>query len=322
MYCEESGMRKVLLLTVFGTLLFTIFTLNAQEKAQEKKSPVKEGTAAADKKENPDRGPGGEDDTKKPVIEKTDAGAAAKDKKAAENGKKWVWTDIFAFDTPRQKGPDDKKWSFSLGGMFFDKNGNTDSLLANGETNLEFDDNVKNFEIFYQTFYSKVKGDVIENRGNGIVKYDHFLIPRVEFFMFTQHEYNKRLLLKYRNNDGAGLKFVLIRNNYWKLDISGAPVFQYEEYEEKDPKKEKRWSLRFRTRITPFKPISLNYVFFYIPNMTDKENYRYSHDASAVIAMTNILSFKLGYIYMYNNGALPGTGKADTNLYGQISLTL
>jgi hypothetical protein len=64
-------------------------------------------------------------------------------------------------------------------------------------------------------------------------------------------DYNRITLLKHRNGTGAGAKIFFIRNNFLLIDLSGAPILQYEKYEEQTPEKNWRWSVRGRIEIFP-----------------------------------------------------------------------
>ncbi len=231
-------------------------------------------------------------------------------------------SNIFSFVSPPLKGEDDKRWYFTLGGLYYKKTGSTDTVNANNETLLTFDDNISNFEISYRTFFAQVNDETVENKGFGIIRFDYYIFPRIELFIFSQFEYNRMIELKYRYNDGAGIKFVMIRNNYWKMDLSGAPVYQVEKYDVRERKTGERWSFRFRVTITPIKEVLINYIYLYIPRMFDMYTFRFSHDASLKINIAKNLSLKVGYLYQYNNDILPGIKKRDENIYSQISIEL
>jgi hypothetical protein len=57
-------------------------------------------------------------------------------------------------------------------------------------------------------------------------KVDHYFLPRLELFIFSQSDYNVRRN-SLPNNSGAGVKLAFFRNAFWKMDASGAPVYQY-----------------------------------------------------------------------------------------------
>lgn len=206
--------------------------------------------------------------------------------------------------------------------MYTRKTGNTRSVNANGETALVYDDNIANFEITYRTFYARVKEDTVENKGTGSVRFDYFIFPRMEIFIFSQSEYNRVTGLTYRYNDGGGIKLVLFRNGFWKADLSGAPLYQMEKYRENDLKTGERWSFRARVNIMPVKWVLIHYTWFHIPRMFDPHTFRTTHDAYLKISMGKNLSLKTGYLYQYDNDVLPGVKKKDDNLYGQVSMEL
>jgi len=229
---------------------------------------------------------------------------------------------IFSYDAPVIKRPGEKRWFFTIGGMYNRKVGNTDTMTANLGTDLIFDNNVSELELLYTTFYGETRGKVIENKGAGSIKYDHYIFPRVEVFIFSRSEYSEAARLDFRNNSGLGAKYVIFKNYFWLMDISAAPVYQYEDYRDRNETYTYRWSFRYRLKITPYKDVTANYVSYYIPKVTDFEHYRLIIDAYLNVKILTNLSLKLGYNHLFNKNALPGTKRYDDTSYVQISLNL
>ena len=229
---------------------------------------------------------------------------------------------IFSFQAKSPKGTDEKKWFFDLAGMYKRKTGNTDTLDENISTELKYDNNVTAFEIMFNAFYGESNGVRDEKSGKGVIKLDHYIIPRIELFIFSQSEYNKPALLTYRNNSGAGAKFVFFQNPFWKVDLSGAPVYQYEDYEDRNYTTEVRWSIRFRINMKPADWLKLDMTAFYVPEWNNAENYRTDISSSVTIFVVSHVSIKAGYIHEYNTNALPGTQKENKTTYVQAGIHL
>jgi len=229
---------------------------------------------------------------------------------------------IFSFEPGTKKGPDEKKWFFDLAGMYNRKKGNTDTLNENISTELQYDNNVTAFELGFRGFYGESSGVRNEKNGRGVIKLDHYIFPRIELFIFSQSEYNKPALLTYRNTSGGGAKFVFFKNYFWKVDLSGAPVYQYEDYENRNYTNELRWSIRFRINTTPLEWLKLNLTAFYIPEWNNPENYRTDFISSMTVYVAKHVSIKAGYIHGYNTDALPGTRKTDQTIYTQAGIHL
>lgn len=229
---------------------------------------------------------------------------------------------IFSFEGPVIKSPEEKRWFFNLSGFYIRKLGNTDNLNANLQTDISYNTNLSELEIAYKTFYGKTAGVVNENKGTGVAKYDRYVLPRMEFFAFTQSEYNDVAKLIYRNNSGLGAKFIFFKNYFWRMDVSAAPVYQYEHYLGLEVTNTYRWSFRYRLKVTPFEDITGNIVTFYIPKMGDFEQYRLSIDMYLQVGILAKLSLKLGYSYSFNKNALPDTKRYDYTSYAQIGLTI
>ncbi len=247
-----------------------------------------------------------------------------KDIKSAESVEKKSSSifDILDYIPPKKKGPDEKIWSYSLGGFYARKLGNTDTLDTNLKTEFEIDDNISNFMINFSTFYGESDGEKDEKESSGIIKYDHYIIPRVELFAFSKSEYDEMALLQHRNNSGAGVKFIFIGNKFLKLDLSGAIIYQYENYETRRPDMEYRWSIRGRIKVSPVKGLVISCAYFYIPKISKYNRYRSDTDAYIKYKLHKYLSFKAGYLRNYNTDALEGTKKTDEKIYGEISIEI
>lgn len=229
---------------------------------------------------------------------------------------------VFSYEEPVRKEPDDKRWFLTLSGWYERKTGNTDTLKTNGQTDIVFDDNISEFRMGGRIFYGENAGLVNEHKATGVVKYDHYFLPHFEMFIFSQSDYNVPAKLSLRNNSGAGIKFAFFRNAFWKMDISGAPVYQYEDYKTRDTREEIRCSLRYRVVVTPIRSVVLSFASFYIPRMTDWSAYRSVLDSTLSVSLTKIIALKAGFLRNYNSNALPGTRRLDDTAYAQVSLSL
>jgi hypothetical protein len=238
-------------------------------------------------------------------------------------------TDIFQYNQPVKKGDNEKKISLNLAGGYTEKSGNTESTSTTYSFAVKYDNNITEFRISGFGSYGKLKGVVNDNKGSGTVNFDHYLFWRIEFFSYTMSDYNKITELEHRNGSGCGIKFSIIRNDYIRLDLSGAPIYQYEKYEEEDPVKTWRWSLRGRFEIFPFdNNFHIKYAMFYIPEIGDNKNYRTIHDTVVYKKLVGALGIGAGYRREYNTYnekafiETPALKKTASTTYIQATLTL
>ncbi|MDY6970639.1 MAG: DUF481 domain-containing protein [Spirochaetota bacterium] len=228
----------------------------------------------------------------------------------------------FSFVPKEKKGPDEKKWFYTLSGWYNKKEGNTNTLSTNFASSLEINNNISSFIISYAAFYEEVDKERKENKGTGVIKFDHYITNRIELFIFSQSDFNKETLLDHRYNTGTGAKLDFIRNEILTLDISAAILYQYENYKSESPTDDYRWSMRFRIKFSPIDIVKCGYTYFYIPKIDDGMSYRLDLDTFMSIEVAKNLSFKIGYTNQYNKNAIEGTKKTDENLYSQISIHL
>lgn len=247
---------------------------------------------------------------------------------AAEE-KSFSFFDIFAYEHPVKKGDDEKKWKLNLGAGYREKQGNTETMNLNYSASLNFDNNITTFKVSILGFYGEYNGEMNENRWNAQGNFDHYLVSRLEFFSFTMSDYNEIIGLEHRSDSGAGLKLIFIRNRFLLVDVSGAPVYQYEKFRERDRDDELRWSVRWRGTIFPFRDdFTLRYYGYYIPMHEDVDNYRLIHDVYLHVKIADPLGIRAGYRREFNTytpellASKPDLKKTDETTYIQVTLTL
>lgn len=243
--------------------------------------------------------------------------------------KPFVFTDIFSFESPVKKGDSEKTWSFSLSGGYTEKSGNTDTVNTTFGGFVKFDDDITEFRIGYSGSYGRLKGVVNDNKGTGIINFDNYLFWRFEFFSYSMIDYNRITHLRYRSGSGAGGKFFIIRNSYLRVDISGAPIYQYEDFEDQPADKQWRWSIRGRVQIFPVEEkFSIKYYFFYIPVIENRDEYRTIQEITAEVKIGTSLMLKTGYYREYNTYNAeayqknPLLKKTDSTVYAQAGVNL
>lgn len=236
---------------------------------------------------------------------------------------------LFSYEHPVEKNDDEKKWGLNLGAGYMANQGNTESIDLNYSASIRFDNNITEVKLNWIGFYGETKGKRDENRWNAQGNFDHYLIYRLELFSYTMSDYNEIIGLHHRNTSGAGIKFIFIRNRFLLADLSGAPVYQYEKFKDREKEDEWRWSLRWRGIIAPFNDkITLRYNGFYIPEIKKNDNYRLIHDVYLFVRITGYLGIKAGYRQEFNTytpellEAKPDLKKTDATSYIQLSVTI
>lgn len=262
------------------------------------------------------------------AAEEGDEGEKAAALEQQETVEPEFWSTLFSLEEVREKAPDEKRWFFTLGAWYERKLGNTDTMRANGSVELEYMNGIAEFLLSWHQFYGEYQGKRNEERGSGVVKYDHYLVSLLEFFIFSQWEYNIITGLRIRGNSGTGLKLVFFRNKYWTTDFSAAPVFEYERYTTKSPRRGARASFRYRVKIHVYELLHLHCSVFYVPLIRNFREYRFNVDSDATINITRNadkkggLMLKGGYKRLYDTYALPEKKKLDEIIYAQLQLRL
>lgn len=221
----------------------------------------------------------------------------------------------------------EKKWFFSVMTGYGLTAGNTGSHNADAGVAIEYENGLMALNVNADYHYGELAGVRSKNNFSGSVLYDYYLHRRWEIFVFTKCEFDSPASLIFRNNTGAGIKFVIFNNWFWKMDISAAPVFQYQvtNIESFDP----RISFRYRVNMTPWKILTVKAVLFFIPNMLNFANYRYEFEASARLALKEFtpgsgtgLFFNIGYSRKYDTSPATGKVHADSQFFSALSLKI
>lgn len=237
---------------------------------------------------------------------------------------------LFSLQPLNKKGADSTRWFFTAEGWYQNQKGNTKELTTDAGVSLKYDDNITSFLIGGSINYTEGGSCVAENNGNAILKYDHYVHERWELFGFTQNEYDELGKLIYRNNSGGGAKFVFFRNAFWKVDLSAAPIYQYENYEDVAYETDFRGSFRGRIKMKPYDGVTAQVTGFYVPKIMDVEKYRTSVDSWLQFGLPTLISnrkqrglyFKIGYLTKFNSAPAAGTEKRDDNYYARVVLRM
>ena len=257
------------------------------------------------------------------ISGKPDSGSAVRSGTAVINTTDYSdWADkslvpeFFSYHPPTKKPKGQKRWFFIFSPKLNSFLGNNEILSFGGNAGLEYNDSILEVQAEYSAMYSRAQGELVAHIGNVVLRYDNYVFSRWEFFTFSRFTYDVMANLKVRNNTGAGMKFVAFRNRYLLTDISGAPVLQFEKYEQLDRTFDIRFSLRYRTNMFLTKGISLNSAVFYIPAFYNFSDYRIELDASGKIELFTLptlqsLHLIVSYTLRFNSFAPSGTYKGD-----------
>jgi hypothetical protein len=238
-------------------------------------------------------------------------------------------SDIFSYKQPLKKGDTEKKGSLNLSGGYTAKDGNTESTNRTYGFTLKYDDNHTELKLNFSGSYGKLFDKVNENRGTGTLNFDYFLFWRIKFFSYSMSDYNKIIKLKHRNGTGAGAKIFFIRNDYLLVDLSGAPIYQYEKYDEQKAEEVWKWSVRGRIELFPSdNDFSIKYYAFYIPSIKNRKNYRTIQELTVYKKLAGTVGVTAGYKREYNTydkeafELNPKLKKTDSTTYVQATLNL
>jgi len=157
--------------------------------------------------------------------------------------------------------------------------------------------------IFINDFsVSEVANKTILNAGYQHLRYTYRHHPVLNFEAFIQTQYNKPMKMDFRGLIGAGERFKIISKGKNRMFYGLAIMYEHE----RDDNEQLIYDdLRFSTYLNFYWDISTDTyfvnTFYYQPNVSDFDDYRFADEGSIVIKIKKWLSFATSLNYLYDS---------------------
>lgn len=209
-------------------------------------------------------------------------------------------------------------WSatVSLNGLY--QSGNTNKIYISGKGEI------KNSGKFIETIlasylgYGESNNKKDNNDFYATLTADLFYKNRWSPFLLQFVEFNYSSGIDFRNQTGAGLKYIIIDSEEHKTSLSAACIYDYTNLTSKpgNSKKEtSRLSVRFKTKQILFSgKLIFSFVSFYQPSFVNFANAIFRCESILEIPVTKSIFVNAAYRYTDDDIVSAGRKRSDTKL--------
>ena len=232
-----------------------------------------------------------------------------------EKPKESIWTYV----PPTWKPQDAKKFSGSveLGDQQHD--GTTSFQGASGALSLKYEPGIYEVVQTANFDYLNSEGTVSKNQLKAYTGFDYFFGYRIWGFVLNDYERNPPQHMQMKLRTGAGLKYDILRNPFWKLNLGVAALNREQESTEGLTKHDEVLSYRLLFKVKS-DATTYNLVGFYMPSLSNG-SYEWSVDTSLTFDLTTAIALKIGWLYTYNSVPLDATvSKWEREYYTRVQL--
>lgn len=221
------------------------------------------------------------------------------------------------------KEEDVTKWGFDLMFGLNYQQGNTDKIGGHSALKLDRVSSIDEFLFNANIFYSETHQKKDTHKGDMTLKYDYDFYKKESFFLFIIPSYNEFHNIKYRIQNGIGLKHTFLKNEYHNHSLSGAVLYEVKEYLHIKEKKEiTRLSFRPKMKYLFNKENTLLLIFFYQPKIDQWEDYRMLLEFSIDFKIIKYLFFEFKILDEYNNIVIDNIERNDITIINGIKIKI
>ena len=199
------------------------------------------------------------------------------------------------------------------------EDGATSLQDASGALTLSYEPGI--YEIEERVNYDREtsSGTVSKDQLKTYTGFDYYFGYRIWGFVLNDYERNPPQFMDYKTRTGGGIKFDILRNPFWKLNVGVADLYRAQRSTTGTNYTDNLLSYRLLFKV---KSDSTTYslVGFYLPSLSNG-SYEWTVDTSLTFDVTAVLAFKIGWSYDYNSVPLDASvPKWDRQYYTRVVL--
>lgn len=224
---------------------------------------------------------------------------------------------IWDYVPPAWKAPADKKFSASLEFGTQQHDGTTSYEGASGALALKYEPGIYELTQTVNFDYLSCEDAVSQNQLKSYTGADWYFGCRFWGFLLNDYERNPPQHVDLKERTGVGIKYDLLRNAFWKLNVGVAPLYREQRSTEGKERGDEVLSARLLFRVNS-DSTTYSFVGFYMPALSDG-NYEWSVDTALTFNLTKAIALKVGWLYNFNSDPLDaGVSKWDRECYTHI----
>jgi hypothetical protein len=220
-----------------------------------------------------------------------------------------------------RKVTDTSGWSGNAGFIFSLKRNVNDFIIFGSSVHIQYK-TPKQLILFKNDIsFEKISGESFDNVMVSHLRYNYNILPRITWEAFTQGQYNKVNLIKFRGLVGTGPRFKLSNWENYKFHLGTLTMLEYEELDDGVTPIQRaiRGSAYLSFSLFPSERITLVSTTYYQPRFDKPNDYRISSDSSLLVELFKNFSLKTSYLFIYD--AFPAVSIPKSQYFLTTGLT-
>lgn len=225
-----------------------------------------------------------------------------------------------AEDTRRALTPE---WTLTLEAGGVRKEGNTDTLDAQGRFDLQRKTKDDLLKFFLAADYSEQDDKRSRNEYRGGMSYENMLTERAYWYTRLEMEYDEFENLDLRSTAAAGVGYYWLKKDDHEFKNRIGLGYRHESFNTGVTEDEAvlDLGLDYRVDIAPW--LQFTQSTTYSPDFEEFDDYRLDLDTAVVLPLkSDILKLKMGVRNEYNSRPQPGIDRLDNTYYANLVLEL
>ncbi len=210
-------------------------------------------------------------------------------------------TQILNVESLRQV-TDTSGWSGNAGFNFSLKRNVNDFILFGSSVHVQYKTPTQLILFKNDIAFEKISGENFDNVMVSHIRYNYKILPKVIWEVFTQAQYNKVNLIKFRGLLGTGPRFKLTSMEKYKFYLGTLAMLEYEELiDDVTPiQRTVRGSAYLSFSLYPSDRVSFVSTTYYQPRFDKISDYRITSDSSLLIEVFKNFGLKTSYLFIYD----------------------
>lgn len=164
--------------------------------------------------------------------------------------------------------------------------------------------------------FQKIDGENFDNSFISHLRYNYKLSDFITWEAFTQGQFNKVNLIKFRGLMGTGPRFKLSKSEKYKFYLGTLPMYEYEEVDDGITPLQRnfRASCYLSFSLYPTDHISFISTSYYQPRFDQLDDYRISSESTLAVGLFQNFSLNTTYTFIFDAFPAVGIPESQYNL--------
>lgn len=163
--------------------------------------------------------------------------------------------------------------------------------------------------------FEKIEDENFDNSLVSHLRYNYRFHSRIAWEAFTQGQYNKINLIRFRGLTGTGPRFKLTNSENYKFYLGSLVMYEYEEVDDgvTPIQRDLRNSSYLSFSLYPSERVSFVSTTYYQPKFSAFSDYRISSQSSFLVSVFKNFALQINYLFTYDAFPAVGIPKSQYN---------